>query len=300
MMNPNKLKPRYIRRKRIDPGQFELTCADLKRHCKSTDLTQACPQFLDFAFEFHGLTVSGLDTIPRDGKPIIYACNHTGTPLVANGSLIPETVLLLTHTLNHYRKTAPKPLMGLHFYENSRTFATCKDIFQPLGCVSATLNNGIQLLDLGQDIIIYPEGEDSIPPYQTLPFFWGFAKIAWIAEALIVPTAIIGPHESRLRIDVKNGPIVFSSRIRQPNKVPYHISFLPPVDVRTSVQSLNDTASLALFCERVRNSIQICLDGMSRYRPWVEQARQLQRRYGKSAGRTEFKSVITKSQDGAT
>jgi 1-acyl-sn-glycerol-3-phosphate acyltransferase len=289
MSAEDRLKPRYIRRKRLAVDQFELTRTELKRLGKTADLTQACPQFLDFAFEFHSLTVTGLETVPRAGKPIIYVCNHTGTPLIANGCMIPETVLLLSHVLYHFRKKAPRPLMGLHFYEDERTFVLHRDIFQPLGCVAATLNNGIQLLDLGQDILSYPEGEDSLPPYQTLPFFWGFAKIAWTAEALIVPVAVIGPHESRLRIDVQNGPIVFATPFTPPNKVPYHITFLPAFDVRTFVPSLTDTTSLALFSERVRHSIQVTLDSLSINRPLVDAARNLQRRYGHSTGRTAIR-----------
>ena len=283
------LRPRYIRRKRLASSQFELTRQELNRLCRIADISQACPQFLDFALEYHSLTVTGLERIPRTGKPIIYACNHTGTPLIAKGCWISETVLLVNHALHHYRKRTPKPLMGLHYYENDRVFAQHKDIFHPLGCVPITLNNGIQLLDLGEDVLIYPEGEDSLPPYQTLPFFWGFAKIAWTAEALIVPVAVIGPHESRLRIDVHNGPIVFAPPVNNPNRVPYHIAFLPALDVRQFVPSLTDITSLSQFSERVRHSIQVTLNSLSLNRPMVEEARNLQHRYGHSTGRTAFR-----------
>lgn len=176
--------------------------------------------------------------------------------------------------------------MGLECYENERTYSRHKELFEALGCVPCTIENGVRLLDLGDDVLMYPEGEDSLPPYRTRPFFWGFAKMAWMAEALIVPVALIGPHESRLRIDLDRGPIIFVTPIRSPSPAPYHLSFLPPLDIRAAVANLKDTDSLSLFCERVRHSIQVTLNSQFSERPLVEAARHLQTRHASSPGRT--------------
>lgn len=252
---------------------------------RSMDLANASPEFLEFVFDFHRLSVSGLEHLPRRGQPTVFVCNHTGTPLVVNACEVLETVLLLTHALNHYRESSPRPLMGLEYYQDELTYLRHKEIFEALGCVPCTIENAVRLLDMGDDILIYPEGEDSLPPYQTRQFFWGFAKMAWIAEALIVPVALIGPHESRVRIDLDNGPIIFVNPIPAPNRTSYHLSFLPPLDVRSAVPDLNP-ASLSLFCERVRYLIQVTLDSQFADRPLVEVARQLQRRHASSPGRT--------------
>ncbi|NJM97112.1 MAG: hypothetical protein HC800_07960 [Phormidesmis sp. RL_2_1] len=104
--------------------------------------------------------------------------------------------------------------------------------------------------------------------------------MAWIAEVPIVPVALIGPHESRLRIDPASGPIVFAAPGRRPDPVPYKLTFLPPVNVRSAVSTLNDQQSLSAFCEQVRQSIQTSLDADSAGRPLIPVAKRLQRLYG--------------------
>ncbi|QPN62153.1 1-acyl-sn-glycerol-3-phosphate acyltransferase [Synechococcus sp. CBW1004] len=284
-------KPSYVRRKPLKPDPFQLDKAQLKALKQKIDLSKAAPGFLDYAFDFHALKVTGIEKLPKTGKPIIFVCNHTGTPLIANACAVPETVLLLSHVLHHYRRKTVRPLMGLEYYQDELAFVRHRQIFEPLGCVPLTLENGIQLLDMDEDVLMYPEGEDSVPPYQTRPFFWGFAKMAWIAEALIVPVAVLGPHESRLRIDVNRGPIVFVTPINNPNKVSYHIAFLPAFDVRHYVPKLADVDKLSAFCQRVRRAIQVTLDGEALNRPMVETARQLQVRHGMSTGRVDRSQI---------
>lgn len=290
-------KPKYIRRRPQAPEPFQLDPSQLKALRQRIDLSQASPEFLEFVCEYHCLSVSGLEHLPRRGYPTVFVCNHTGTPLVASSCVIPETVLLLTHALQHYRQRSPRPLMGFECYQDEQTYLRHKEIFEALGCVPCTIENGVRILDMGDDVLIYPEGEDSLPPYQTRPFFWGFARMAWIAEAVIVPVALIGPHESRLRIDLDDGPIIFVTPIRAPNQTPYHLSFLPALDVRSAVPDLEDRHSLSLFCERVRHSIQVTLDSQFADRPLVEVARHLQQRHANSPGRMMLASPISPARD---
>lgn len=261
------------------PPPHQLNQAQLRSLRRSIDLANASPEFLQFAFEHHKLTVLGLEHLPRHGA-VIFACNHTGTPVLAGASLMLETVLLVTHALNAYRQRAPRPLMGSDYYTDPSIFRLHQPLLEQLGCVPDTVDNGIKLLDMGDDVLIYPEGKDSIPPYQTRPFSQGFAKMAWIAEVPIVPVALIGPHESRLRINVPDGPIIFLTPNRNPNPVAYKLTFLPPVHIRTAIRSLQDPVQLSGFCEQVRQRIQTNLDINSVNRPLIAVARSLQQRYG--------------------
>ncbi|PZO53208.1 MAG: hypothetical protein DCF15_13005 [Phormidesmis priestleyi] len=273
------IKPIYCRNLPRSPAPYQLDWGQLRSLKQQIDLSQAAPELLQFALGYHHLALLGLEHVPQKG-PVVFVCNHTGTPVLAGESLMLETVLLVTHAIDRYTQRSLRPLMGLGYYESPVTLRLNQALLTRLGCVPVTVNNGVRLLDKGESVLVYPEGEESIPPYQTRPFFWGFAKMAWIAEVPIVPVALIGPHESRLRIDPPSGPIVLVAPGRRPDPVPYKLTFLPPVNVRSAVSNLNDQQSLSAFCEQIRQSIQTSLDAESAGRPLVPVAKRLQRLFG--------------------
>lgn len=277
--DPGVVKPSYCRNQPWDPSDYQLSHGQLRSLKRKIDMDAAAPEVLKFAIDHHEMTVIGLEYFPHH-DPVIFACNHTGTPVLAGNSLMLETVLLVAHTIHRYQLRVPRPLMSIGYYSSATTFRLNRELLEKLGCVPMTLDNGIRLLDRGEDVLIYPEGEDSLPPYQTRPFFWGFAKMAWTANVSIVPVALIGPHESRLRIDRPDIPIIFVAPGRRPNPVPYKLTFLPPVNVRDYVRDIRDRDSLSAFCERVRQSIQQTLDKNSVNRSFISVAKRLQTLHG--------------------
>lgn len=275
----NLIKPPYRRIQRCNLADFDLTQKQLRSQEALINLNEAAPQFLEFTKNYHQLEVVGHELIPK-AQPRLFICNHTGTPLLINSSVLPEVTLLLAHLLPTYIGQPVRILMGVNHYTDELLPRVNAEMLAKLGCVPATLNNGIQLLKQGKDILIFPEGEESLPPYQTLPFFWDFAKIAWITDVPIVPMAFVGPHESRLRVDCDGAPIVFVPQLK-PNPVVYRLMILAPIYVRQYISSIKDKTALSQFCEMVHQRIQSALDREVGSRKLTQVAQQLQNRYNR-------------------
>jgi hypothetical protein len=248
--------------------------AELKRRID----VQACrPDFVANAYKYHHLSDEGIENIPREG-PFILACNHVGSAVFANTSLIPEDVILCAH---HVLEIVGRPLRILvdwGFYDTALADRLCRKTNEQLGCVPITVGNGQRLLDAGESLLIYPEGRISEPDYTVRPFFWGFARMAWPTNAPIVPVAFVGPHESRQRVE-REGVHLFLNTYK-PLPADYKFVFLPPVHVRDHVPSLEDKDALRAFCALVRQVIQDAIDRECRDRPLMAQIRALQRSYG--------------------
>lgn len=275
---PTPYKPLYLRQKRIDPLPYQLNKRQLNQLKRKIDINTVLPRTIDFYQEYHALEVIGLENISRQ-EPLLFACNNASNPILVESTFLTENALLNIHILHRHLEQPPRTLGSLEYYNNPEFYRISQTILDKLGYVPITVQNGVNLLDMGESVLIFPEGQESKPAYRTHPFFWGFAKIAWIAEVPIVPIVIIGPHESRLRIDRDEAPIVFVPQ-RKPNKVTYKLIFLPSIDVHQYVHRLEDKEALCAFSEMVRQRIQTVLNQERIGRTLVHVAQRLQDKFG--------------------
>ena len=272
------------RKPEIDRSAFELTREQLEEMRKGINVQAVRADFAAFTYKYHHLTGEGLENLPESGSMLL-ACNHVGAPVLTGTSLMMEDGLLIAHFLQNHLGRPARILADPGYYDTHLAARLTKKTNEQLGCVPITLGNGVRLLEMGEPVVIYPEGQSSGPGYQTRPFFWGFAKIAYefarMAQdtwAPIIPTVFIGPHESRPRIE-RDGKQIFINTLK-PLPADYKFVFLPRVDVREHVEGLKDTEGLKRFCELIRGQIQAVLDREMQNRPLAQQALSLQEEYG--------------------
>jgi 1-acyl-sn-glycerol-3-phosphate acyltransferase len=262
---------------RKDPAEFEYDEKMLKRLGRKIDVLSVRPDLLSFASRFHHLDAEGIEYLPKSG-PLMITSNHVGAPVFAGYSLTSEDALLFAHVLLRETGRPARFLADLGFWDTELAARMCGETCEQLGFIPITLGNGTRLLRMGEMVVIYPEGRFSSPDYRLKPFFWGFAKMAWAAGAPIVPAMLIGPHESRQRIEL-DGRLIFLNAYA-PNPADYKFIFLPPVDVREHVPDIRDKEALKEFTELVRGMTQEALDRESARRATVAQVRALQEMYG--------------------
>lgn len=271
------MAPVRRRQARKDPAEFEYDEQTLRHMGRKIDVLSVRPDLLSFVSKFHHLGTEGVENLPREG-PVMITCNHVGSPVFASLSLTAEDALLFAHVLLRETGRPARFMADLGFWDNELAARMCGDACDQLGFVPITLGNGTRLLQMGEMVVIYPEGRFSSPDYRLRPYFWGFAKMAWTARAPVVPAMLIGPHESRQRIE-KDGRLIFLNSF-SPNPADYKFLFLPPLDVREHVPDLRDKEALSAFTEKVRSLTQEALDRECEKRASVAQVRALQEMYG--------------------
>jgi 1-acyl-sn-glycerol-3-phosphate acyltransferase len=266
------------RHARGDAARFERTPAQLAELARKINVASVRPDWVAFARSYHHLRLEGADHLPPAGAALI-ASNHTGTPLLAGTTFITEDLLLTANLLVEHQGRPARFLVDTKYYDDELVARLARKTINRLGYVPITLDNGVRLLEMGETVVIYPEGRDSAPAYGTEPFFWGFAKMAWLARAPIVPAALIGPHESRPRIAQPGRRQVYVN-MQRPLQSEYRLILLPPIDARDYLPTLEDAAALREFSEMVRRRIQARLDLEGAARPLFALARELQARHG--------------------
>jgi 1-acyl-sn-glycerol-3-phosphate acyltransferase len=271
-------KPHYVWQANKEP-RIELTPKQLRWLKQRIDVGSVMPEILDFARDYHSLVIEGANHLPREG-PILFVSNHTGTVLMVESTFLTEDCLLTLHILNQQMRRPARLLVSAKYYEKPSFFKASREVIERLGYVPITLENGVRLLEMGEPVLMYPEGQASKPAYQLLPFFWGFAKMAWITRSPIVPVLLIGPHESRLRIDVRPQHSIVMLHQPKPLKTQYKVIFLEPIHVRDHVHRLEDKVALTAFSEEVRHRMQAVLNREMLTRPLARAAQRLQDKYG--------------------
>jgi 1-acyl-sn-glycerol-3-phosphate acyltransferase len=260
-----------------DPSEFELDKDELRRLGKLIDVKSVRADMISLAYKIHHLSTAGTKNLPSEGGYLI-ACNHVGAPIFDGTFLTEEDALIFAHVLRKQLGRPARFMADLGFWDTELAARMFKQSCERLGFVPITVGNGTRLLEMGEVVVIYPEGRFSSPDYQLRPFFWGFAKMAWAAGMPIVPAVLIGPHESRQRVEV-DGRLVFLNAYT-PLPSDYKFVFLPPIDVKEHVPDPGDKEKLKAFTEMVRQRMQAALDKEGETRPGLAQVRALQEKYG--------------------
>ena len=153
------------------------------------------------------LKVEGRDHVPKQG----------GVCLVSNHSGVVDIFLALAYIGRPFGFIAKKelsyiPLLNLWILILGGLFIDRKNIRKAL----KTINHGIQRIQKGEAMLIFPEGTRS-KGRGLLPFKSGAVKLATNSKAPIVPIAISGSFE------------VFEKNYRV-NAAPVRVVFCPPIN----------------------------------------------------------------------
>lgn len=156
------------------------------------DPRYAAPFLLPAAFLYrHWLRVEtrGIDRVPA-GRVLLIA-NHAGNTFAYDGAMLAMSMLLEARPPRAVRAMAEYYLPTIPFFS---TF------LHRMGSVVGTPENCVQLLERGECIMVFPEGERGFVKtwsqrYRLQRFGLGFLRLALETGTPIVPVGIVGAEE---------------------------------------------------------------------------------------------------------
>lgn len=195
--------------------------------------------FLELLGAYLRVDIEGAENIPRSG-PAIIVPNHSG--------FAGADALVLAHLIRKSTGRAPKFLAHRGYF---RWFGWLRRVAESSGLREANFRNGRRILQQGDLMIVFPEGEDgnfksSRQRYSLQHFHRGFVVMAMEAGVPVVPCLVIGAEETHInfgRLDLSRWidglklPLPFNL-IPLPAK--WKIRFLSPVDLSRFPRRLED------------------------------------------------------------
>ena len=154
----------------------------------------AVESYLAFLIKrYFRLEVSDLDKIPTDRPCVIYA-NHSG--------FLGLDAVLLSYLVHRHIGKVPTMLAHPGYFD---WFQILGQVCQTFGLERASVQNGVEILQQGQVVIIFPEGEEgnfkpSWERYELKKFHTGFVRMAAKAGVPVIPCMILGAEESHLNL----------------------------------------------------------------------------------------------------
>jgi 1-acyl-sn-glycerol-3-phosphate acyltransferase len=130
-----------------------------------------------------------VDRVP-EGRALLIA-NHGGNTFAFDGSMLAMALLLEAEPPRAVRGMAEYYLPTIPFFGT---------LMHRVGSVVGTPENCVQLLDRGEAIMVFPEGERGfvkpyVKRYQLQRFGLGFMRLALETQTPIVPVGIVGSEE---------------------------------------------------------------------------------------------------------
>lgn len=141
-----------------------------------------------FLFErYWRVEVSGTHHLPADG-PVLLVSNHSGAIPFDGMMIVTAVELFCQRTLR---------FLYDRFVEQ---LAPVASFYNKCGGAVATRENAVRLLQLGEPLLIFPEGVAGVAKsfgdrYRLRPFSPGFARLALALDVPIVPVAVVGAEE---------------------------------------------------------------------------------------------------------
>ena len=147
--------------------------------------------FFRFLYKYYWrVEVEGLEHLPVEG-PVLLAANHSGA--------LPFDAAMISMAVEEEHPA--HRIVRMLYAKFVTDLPGIGPLFNRLGGVEASTNNGATLLKRGEAVGIFPEGEEALgKPYHQAyclrPFRTGVAHLSARHQAPIVPVAVIGAEET--------------------------------------------------------------------------------------------------------
>jgi 1-acyl-sn-glycerol-3-phosphate acyltransferase len=257
--NAGLLKRRFTGEYEADPWGLDWEFLDLVR------------PLLTFLYKaYWRVEATGLEHIPVEG-PVLLAANHSG-------QLPWDATMLATATLTEHQ--AQRLARVLHPAWVPKTPFLSVWLAR-MGQALATVENGSRLLEQGELVATFPEGDDGLAKtfrnrYRLARFDPGFVQMALSQEAPIIPVSIVGAEETYVTLG--HAPVL--SRMTSLPHLPITLTFpwlgllgllpLPSkwfIDLGEPIPTngfgpdgQTNLVLVAQLADRVRHAIQALLD----------------------------------------
>lgn len=182
-------------------------------------------KFLEGLYEYTNPTIEGIENIPKYGSVLVIP-NHSG--VLAIDALVLQYVIM--------KQVKRFPYTMSHNFWHSHPFF--KYSSEKMGYIPQDFKAALKLLKEKKLLVLFPEAEEgnfkpSIYMYRLQKFNPGFISLAFLTNAKVVPTCIIGAEEANINL----GYITLENNIKVPlplNLIPlpvkWKIIFLKPID----------------------------------------------------------------------
>lgn len=231
---------------------------DLKKLDPDQLIYRVLPKLLmEIMKKYFRLEIEGLENIPKRGSAVI-APNHSG--------FAGFDAFILADIIHREARRIPRVLTH-HFWFLTKTTAIPA---QKMGFTEATFENGVNLLEKNNLIIIFPEGENgNFKPtsemYQLQEFKRGFLRMAVATQSPIIPTLIIGAEESNINLSklkftkFLKGTVIPLPLNVIPLPVKWKIKFLPPIYLPYKADQIEDFELMREIAAEIQESMQEAL-----------------------------------------
>lgn len=231
---------------------------DLKKLEPDQLIYRVLPKLLmEIMKKYFRLEIEGLENIPKRGAAVI-APNHSG--------FAGFDALILADIIHREARRIPR-ILTHHFWFLTKTTAIPA---QKMGFTEATFENGVNLLEKNNLIVIFPEGENgnfkpSSEMYQLQEFKRGFLRMAVRTQAPIIPTLIIGAEESNINLSklkftkFLKGTVIPLPLNVIPLPVKWKIKFLPPIYLPYTPDQIEDSELMREIALEIQEQMQEAL-----------------------------------------
>ena len=209
---------------------------------------------LDIIDRYLRVTFEGAHFLPKKGSYIIIA-NHSG--------YMAFDALMIAYQIHKKKMRVPKIIAHkLWFLRPEISVHAHK-----LNLVPATFENGLHLVNNGESLILFPEGEEgNFKPtryrYRLRRFRRGFVRLALQTGVPIVPIVVIGAEETHITLSqIRWAKELLGIIVPVPlNVVPlpakWKIKVLKPIRLKQNLELAADMAYVTKLTRHIRRDLQ--------------------------------------------
>lgn len=223
--------------------------------------------FLELITRYLRVKTEGAQYLPKKGPCIIIA-NHSG--------FMGFDALMLGHQVFHATKRIPHIIAHKLWFMRPEISVHA----EKFGLIPATYENGLKMLEKGESLLLFPEGEEgNFKPtsyrYRLRRFRRGFVRLALATGAPIIPAVVVGAEETNITLSqIRWAKELVGIIIPVPlNVVPlpakWKIKFLKPIKIEKDEEKLQDMAYVTKRSRQIRSQLQRALHAQLKKRKTV-------------------------------